>query len=149
MTWTSQNLASDRKLRDPVGVIDTARGDTAKKAKHQCQGLRRSIHHDFANGTHSQGSAERMGGCRRRLVSPGFFSGTSVYSPSAGFNILPQIVAYSTHSNPTPLNLLFARGALTQLDSVMRVIAVWYACHWCLSCISLMISMLVLDVCQD
>ena len=46
------------------------------------------------------------GGCCRRLVSLVFSSGTSVYSPSAVFNVFPQILTYTILSNPTPFSLL-------------------------------------------
>ena len=76
-----------------------------------------------------------MGGCCWSLVSLDFFSGTSVYSPSAGFNVLLQIFIYPIHSNPAPFGLLGGRGALTPLDSVMRVIDVFMpvidVCHAC------------------
>ena len=68
-----------------------------------------------------------MGGYHRSLVSLLFFSGTSTR-----WN---QRVA----PHPCPLHPLesyyvglpFGRGARTQLDSAMRVIDGWHACHWC------------------
>ena len=66
-----------------------------------------------------------MAGRRERLVSLVLFSGTSVYSPSAGFNVLPQILTYPIQSTPTPFDPRFGRDARTQLDSDVRVIGVF------------------------
>ena len=57
------------------------------------------------------------GGCHRSLL--------------AGSNVLPEILlTYPIISNRTPFALLFGQGP-AQLDSVVRVIDVWHARHWC------------------
>ena len=110
---------------------------TAQAVKHQCQGLRKSIHCGPANQTQSQGSVERMGGCHR-------MHGKSclVYRDKcvpAGLNALPQSLTHPIISNPTPFDLLFDRSLCTQIDAVMRVIRIY-------PCRSLMFVMSVIGV---
>ena len=91
---------------------------TAQGVKNQCQGPRRSTDYGLVNQTQSQGS----GGASRLSWDECVL---------AGFNVLPQILTYSIILNSTPFALLSGQGPCTQLDSVMRVIDVWHACHWC------------------
>ena len=75
---------------------------------------------------------ERGGAARAWYV----LASSVVYSSGTGFNVIPQILTYPIHSNPTRFGLLFARGARTQFDSVMHVIefgipviGAYHTCH--------------------
>ena len=65
------------------GVYGTS-GETSVSGPEKVDSLRHRQSNTIAR------ICRKDGGCRRNLASLGFFSGTSVYCPSAGFKVLPH-----------------------------------------------------------